>query len=310
MTVAVAEATEAFQTVMEQTSFGPALWAAMQFDEVGRMACAGGQSQGDDERSQAVAGMARAELGAGRILALTDLELAMLRAHAAAPVVGPARAELLRRHPQLTPMTNDSIKAAKKAFSEDDGGGRGTADFRQGPKAEDKYGPVGLWDVSEVTGMNHLLYGCKNFNEDISAWDLRRAEDVRFMFCAASIELELQPAARSVGYSPGRGPELHVRRSLELQPTARRVGHSCSAVPRASTSCSECGWFARARTRTACSSAPPPSSCRRTRRGTRDRAGRDRGGGRGERGVRVAGARKRCSKQTQLKYKSLFDVEE
>ena len=203
MTVAVAEATEAFQTVMEQTSFGPALWAAMQFDEVGRMACAGGQSQGDDERSQAVAGMARAELGAGRILALTDLELAMLRAHAAAPVVGPARAELLRRHPQLTPMTNESIKAAVRAFCVEDisaytysedgvfggwsfcdssgasgGGGimyeHNKTNFRRSPKAEAKYGPIRLWDVSEVTDMHDLFHSCTNFNENISAWDVQR----------------------------------------------------------------------------------------------------------------------------------------
>ena len=128
--------------------------------------------------------MARAEL-ARRILDLPDLELAMLRANAGAPVAGPARAELLRRHPQLTLMTNESIGAAVRAFCDKDGG-RGTADFRQSPKAEAKYGPVGLWDLSEVTDMVGLFMDCRNFNEDISAWDLRRPEDLRFTFAEAS----------------------------------------------------------------------------------------------------------------------------
>ena len=35
-----------------------------------------------------------------------------------------------------------------------------------------------------------------NFNEEVSAWDVRRAEDLRCMFY--SDRLELQPAARSV----------------------------------------------------------------------------------------------------------------
>ena len=138
--------------------------------------------------------MARAEL-AQRIAGMPDMELAMLRAHAAAPVAGPARAELLRRHPQLTPMTNESIKAAVRAFCEEDCGWfgtfgssdqGGTADFRHSPKAEAKYGPVGLWDVSELTSMYRLFFGCKNFNEDVSAWDVRRAEELSNMFCFAS----------------------------------------------------------------------------------------------------------------------------
>ena len=61
-----------------------------------------------------------------------------------------------------------------------------TADFRHSPKAEAKYGPVGLWDVSEVTSMEDLFYYYENFNEDISAWDVRRAEDLDYMFYRAS----------------------------------------------------------------------------------------------------------------------------
>ena len=140
------------------------------------------------EHVQAVAGVARAEL-ARRIGSLVDRELAMLRAHAAAPVAGPARAELLRRHPQLTPMMNQSIAAAVRAFCEEDGGwidnGYRTADFHS-PKAEAKYGQVGLWDVSEVRSMDSLFNRCVNFNEDVSAWDVGRAEFLSMMFASAS----------------------------------------------------------------------------------------------------------------------------
>ena len=190
------EAKEAFLGVVERTSFGPALWATVPLEEVGRLARTVGQEEQGDAHVQAVADMARAEL-ARQIAGLPDLELAMLRAHAAAPVAGPARAELLRRHPQLTPMTNDSIKAAVRAFCEEDGGwsdedGEKTADFRQSPKAEAKYGPVGVWDVSGVARMSNLFNGCTNFNEDISAWDVRRAEHLVGMFdCASSFNQPL-----------------------------------------------------------------------------------------------------------------------
>ena len=152
----------------------------------------GSGEQADEHR--AVVRMARAEL-ARRITALPDLELAMLRAHAGGSVAGPARAELLRRHLQLMPMTDDLIRAAVIAFCEEDGGhedfGPKTADFRHSPKAEAKYGPVGLWDVSEVTRMQGLFYKCTNFNEDISAWDISRAENLYAMFAATSFNQPL-----------------------------------------------------------------------------------------------------------------------
>ena len=177
--------------------FGPALLATVPFETVGRLSVGGGDSDQSDERGKAVGDMARAEL-ARRIPGLPDLELAMLRAHTAGPVAGPARAELLRRHPQLTPMTNESIKAAVEALCEEGGGmddivtplGEGdetSADFRQSPKAEAKYGgPVGLWGVSEVTNLSDLFSFCVNFNEDVSAWDVGRAENLSFMFFEAS----------------------------------------------------------------------------------------------------------------------------
>ena len=87
-------------------------------------------------------------------------------------------------------MTDDSIVAVVHALCEEDGGWDAfhdkPADFRRSPKAEAKYGPVGLWDVSEVTRMDTLFMGCHNFNEDISAWDVRRAENLGSMFYDAS----------------------------------------------------------------------------------------------------------------------------
>ena len=94
---AVGEAQEAFRAVMERTSFGPARWATVSLEAVARLAGDVGQEEQGDAHVQAAAavgGMARAEL-TRQIAALLDLELAMLRAHAAAPVAGPARAELL-----------------------------------------------------------------------------------------------------------------------------------------------------------------------------------------------------------------------
>ena len=164
---------------------GPALLATAPLETVGRLSVGSGEI-GDEHG--AVVRMVRAEL-TRRILALPDLELAMLRAHAGAPIVGSARAELLRRHPQLTPMTNESIKWAVEDFCEEDGGkddeGDEIADFRHSPESKAKHGPVGLWDVWEVTSMDHLFAGCKNFNEDVSAWDVRRAENMCDMFGGA-----------------------------------------------------------------------------------------------------------------------------
>ncbi len=62
--------------------------------------------------------------------------------------------------------------------------------------------PIGLWDVSLITDMNHMFspywnfetdiwsyYNCIKlmlFNEDISDWDVSSVKDMRFMFSYAS----------------------------------------------------------------------------------------------------------------------------
>lgn len=38
------------------------------------------------------------------------------------------------------------------------------------------------WDVSNVTNMNHMFYGCECFNSDISNWDVSKVENMNYMF--------------------------------------------------------------------------------------------------------------------------------
>jgi hypothetical protein len=148
----------------------------------------GGGAEGEPAPRQTDEALGTVEEEQRRLEAVIDElpghELAMLRAHAAAPLAWlahRARAELLRRHPQLTPMTEGSLKAAVKAFWEEDGRGV-MADFRRSPQAEAKYGSVGLWDVSGVKSFSQVFQDCKNFNEDISAWDVGQANCLSFMF--------------------------------------------------------------------------------------------------------------------------------
>jgi len=51
--------------------------------------------------------------------------------------------------------------------------------------AEEKYGHISKWDVSQVTNMNELFQDMNSFNEDISAWDTRNVKEMHGMFCHA-----------------------------------------------------------------------------------------------------------------------------
>ena len=43
-------------------------------------------------------------------------------------------------------------------------------------------GDISSWDVSNVTNMNSMFWGCKSFNQDISKWDVSNVTDMVFMF--------------------------------------------------------------------------------------------------------------------------------
>lgn len=44
---------------------------------------------------------------------------------------------------------------------------------------------VSEWDVSKVTNMKGMFWGCKKFNCDISKWDVSNVTDMSKMFCNA-----------------------------------------------------------------------------------------------------------------------------
>ena len=40
------------------------------------------------------------------------------------------------------------------------------------------YGPIGKWDVSQVTDMGKLFYNIDDFNYELSNWDVNRVTDM------------------------------------------------------------------------------------------------------------------------------------
>ena len=44
-------------------------------------------------------------------------------------------------------------------------------------------GDISRWDVSNVTNMWGMFYGCNAFNQDISNWDVSNVTDMENMFC-------------------------------------------------------------------------------------------------------------------------------
>ena len=52
--------------------------------------------------------------------------------------------------------------------------------------AQETWGHISGWDVSEVTNMRGMFNGASSFNEDISGWDVSKVTDMRGMFNDAS----------------------------------------------------------------------------------------------------------------------------
>ena len=142
-----------------------------------------------------VAAHARREL-VRRVPMLPDLALAKLRGFRR----DLARQELLRRHPQLTPFDNDSLRAAVKCLKDDYNSTGGCA------ATEAELGPLSLWDTKLITDMSSLfcdalcdaseqlahIFGdghrsafSKTFTADLSGWDVGRVESMECMFQGA-----------------------------------------------------------------------------------------------------------------------------
>ncbi|CAE7326301.1 unnamed protein product [Symbiodinium natans] len=51
---------------------------------------------------------------------------------------------------------------------------------------EDEYGPIGEWDVSQVTTLNSLFKDLSTFNEDISSWNTSQVTDMTDTFRGAA----------------------------------------------------------------------------------------------------------------------------
>jgi surface protein len=79
-------------------------------------------------------------------------------------------------YPQLaTPFDNKSIRDAVKEFIRDE------------KEAVDKYGPIRLWDVSNVTNMDCMFDGCNMFNSNLSRWDVSKVTDMGCMFLGCNM---------------------------------------------------------------------------------------------------------------------------
>ena len=44
-------------------------------------------------------------------------------------------------------------------------------------------GDISKWDVSNVTNMSYMFYGCISFNQDISTWNVSNVTNMYCMFC-------------------------------------------------------------------------------------------------------------------------------
>ena len=74
-------------------------------------------------------------------------------------------------------MTNESIRAAVAEFKAE------SPDFAS-PHAEAKWGRVADWDVSRVHDFSTLFHREKEFNEDLSLWDVGNATTMHVIACS------------------------------------------------------------------------------------------------------------------------------
>ena len=60
-------------------------------------------------------------------------------------------------------------------------------------KTKFKYIDISDWDVSKVTIMTFMFYGCASFNQDISGWDVSKVTATVGMFDSCPIKEEYKP---------------------------------------------------------------------------------------------------------------------
>ena len=56
-----------------------------------------------------------------------------------------------------------------------------------------KYIDISDWNVSNVTNMSYMFYGCESFNKDISNWDVSKVGYNKLMFTNCPIKDEYKP---------------------------------------------------------------------------------------------------------------------
>ena len=54
-------------------------------------------------------------------------------------------------------------------------------------------GDISKWNVSSVTNMHAMFSLCKYFNQDLSSWDVSNVSDADFMFYSCPIKNEYKP---------------------------------------------------------------------------------------------------------------------
>ena len=54
-------------------------------------------------------------------------------------------------------------------------------------------GDISAWDVSKVDNMKYMFCRCKSFNQDISGWDVSNVKDTTSIFYKCPIEEKYKP---------------------------------------------------------------------------------------------------------------------
>ena len=79
--------------------------------------------------------------------------------------------EIIQRFPQLLiPMDNKTIRKAVNLYCSDS------------KKAISIYGPIELWNISEVTRMSYMFWNATSFNKPLNNWDVSSVTGMSYMF--------------------------------------------------------------------------------------------------------------------------------